>query len=109
MMLPLLDLVNHGDGDKANAEIIMDANGDLYMYAKRDIAAGEEVHAFSLISCWYSLCKAEAFRQCGHLIYWYIDLLLACWCRSFISTTLVSAAMINRCSIMASFSGRTPH
>ena len=45
MLLPLLDLVNHGDAERANLDIMQAESGDFYAYALRDIAAGEEVRA----------------------------------------------------------------
>ena len=45
MLLPLLDLINHGDAERANLDIMQAENGDFYAYALRDIAAGEEVRA----------------------------------------------------------------
>ena len=43
MMLPLLDMLNHGDGSAANVEIMQADNGDLYAYTLREIPKGEEV------------------------------------------------------------------
>ncbi len=43
MMLPLLDMINHGDGSATNVEIMQADNGDLYAYTLREIGKGEEV------------------------------------------------------------------
>jgi hypothetical protein len=42
MLLPLLDLINHGDAEAANLDIMQAEDGSFYAYALRDIAAGEE-------------------------------------------------------------------
>ena len=42
MLLPLLDLINHGDREAANLDIMQAENGDFYGYALRDIRQGEE-------------------------------------------------------------------
>ena len=43
MLLPLLDLINHGDAEAANLDIMQAEDGSFYAYALRDIRAGEEV------------------------------------------------------------------
>ena len=52
MLLPLLDLINHGDAERANLDIMQAENGDFYAYALRDIAAGEEVRAAAGVLCY---------------------------------------------------------
>ncbi|CAL8467098.1 g6634 [Coccomyxa elongata] len=48
MMLPLVDMMNHGDGSATNVEIMQADNGDLYAYTLREIAKGEElVHEYN--------------------------------------------------------------
>jgi hypothetical protein len=49
MLLPVVDLVNHGDGGRANANPIQADNGDIYVYTLRDIAKGEEVRLIALM------------------------------------------------------------
>ena len=43
MLLPLLDMLNHGNKGTANVQIIEAENGDIYAYTLRDVEAGEEV------------------------------------------------------------------
>ena len=43
MLLPLLDIINHGNADRANVHLMEADNGDIYAYTLRDIKAGEEV------------------------------------------------------------------
>ena len=43
MLLPLLDMLNHGNEGTANVQIIEADNGDIYAYTLRDVEAGEEV------------------------------------------------------------------
>ena len=43
MLLPLLDMLNHGNEGTANVQIIEAENGDIYAYTLRDVKAGEEV------------------------------------------------------------------
>jgi len=43
MLLPLLDILNHGNEQTANVQIMEAENGDIYAYTLRDVKAGEEV------------------------------------------------------------------
>ncbi|CAL5225405.1 g8216 [Coccomyxa viridis] len=43
MLLPLLDMLNHGNEGTANVQIIEADNGDIYAYTLRDVEAGEEL------------------------------------------------------------------
>lgn len=47
MLLPLLDILNHGNQDTANVQIMEADNGDIYAYTLRDVKAGEEVRPLS--------------------------------------------------------------
>lgn len=65
MLLPLLDIINHGDEAAANVQIMQAENGDIYAYTLRDVKVGEEVSgsfAPSELGC----CKitGEAHKQC---------------------------------------------
>ena len=48
MLLPLLDILNHGNEDTANVQIMEADNGDIYAYTLRDVKAGEEVRLLHL-------------------------------------------------------------
>jgi hypothetical protein len=50
MLLPLLDILNHGNEQTANVQIMEAENGDIYAYALRDIRKGEEVRALQILS-----------------------------------------------------------
>ena len=50
MLLPLLDILNHGNEQTANVQIMEAENGDIYAYALRDIRKGEEVCALQILS-----------------------------------------------------------
>ncbi|CAL8465237.1 g4772 [Coccomyxa elongata] len=43
VMLPLVDLINHGNRDEANVKLFRDENGDYIAYATRVIKKGEEL------------------------------------------------------------------
>ncbi|CAK0787098.1 hypothetical protein CVIRNUC_010314 [Coccomyxa viridis] len=50
IMLPLFDLLNHGNPDKANMGIMRDEEGSYIAYALRPIKKGEElVHAYNKV------------------------------------------------------------
>ncbi len=49
MLLPLLDLMNHGDPERINIEIMQAENGDFFAYTLRDIRQGEEVRCAALL------------------------------------------------------------
>ena len=62
MLLPLLDILNHGNEDAANVQIMEAENGDIYAYTLRDVKAGEEVrllHIFSPSPCMQLLCGIQ--------------------------------------------------
>lgn len=42
-MLPLMDLINHGNAGEANLKLFRDDKDDYIAYATRDISKGEEV------------------------------------------------------------------
>ncbi|EIE23279.1 hypothetical protein COCSUDRAFT_53559 [Coccomyxa subellipsoidea C-169] len=42
-MLPLMDLINHGNAGEANLKLFRDDKGDYIAYATRDIKKGEEL------------------------------------------------------------------
>lgn len=60
MLLPLLDLINHGDPERVNLDIIQADNGDFFAYTLRDIRKGEEVR----IKC--TACTRPAQLQAVH-------------------------------------------
>ena len=43
LLLPLLDMLNHGNVGKANVNIMQADNGDFYANTLRGVKAGEEV------------------------------------------------------------------
>lgn len=43
VMLPLMDMINHGNRDEANLKLFRDENGDYIAYTTRAIKKGEEV------------------------------------------------------------------
>ena len=42
-MLPLMDLINHGNKDEANLKLFRDENGDYIAFTTRAVKKGEEV------------------------------------------------------------------
>ncbi len=43
VMLPLMDMINHGNREEANLKLFRDENGDYIAYTTRAIKKGEEV------------------------------------------------------------------
>ena len=63
MLLPLLDILNHGNEDAANVQIMEAENGDIYAYTLRDVKAGEEVGPLVTAPCMQPLCSFSAVQD----------------------------------------------
>lgn len=54
ILLPMIDMINHADPERANIKVFRDDKGNYMAYATRPIKKGEEVSAnqtFQLFAC----------------------------------------------------------
>lgn len=71
-MLPLIDLLNHGDPESRNLEVMRVDNGSFIAYALRDIKQGEHVSQLFL-ACRDSLftyqhLHAQRWTSCPYML-----------------------------------------
>lgn len=69
VMLPLMDLINHGNEEEANLKLFRDDQGDYIAFATRDIKKGEQVrYPATVKACrdYLTSANAELLMHCSN-------------------------------------------